>query len=228
MSLQWDVISTILILETVATLLLTLPFISSSAWRVLFQSGLAKALSRSANYVMTVFFVLLGVVFADSVREMMRYRHSEVDESSFANNPNAVANVHMKLFRAQRNFLIAGYSLFLVLVEWRLVKLISSEAKLKASEQAAIKQAKSASETASLLMDKSKQQSSKDDDEESKEMDKLRKALALAQQEVKSKDADLEAIKKQAESTNREYDRLSSEFQALQQQMSQSEDKKTS
>ncbi len=34
--------------------------------------------------------------------------------------------------------------------------------------------------------------------------------------ELKSKDLELEAMKKQAESTNREYDRLTSEFQELQ------------
>ena len=42
---------------------------------------------------------------------------------------------------------------FIVRVEWRLINLISSEATLAASEQAAIKQAKSASEVAKRLME---------------------------------------------------------------------------
>ena len=37
------------------------------SWRVVFQSGIVKSLSNYANYVFTVFFVLLGVVFAGKI-----------------------------------------------------------------------------------------------------------------------------------------------------------------
>ncbi len=51
----------------------------------------------------------------------------------------------MRLFRAQRNFYLSGFALFLCLVIQRLVRLISSGATLEAEKDAAIKQASSAS-----------------------------------------------------------------------------------
>ncbi len=53
--------------------------------------------------------------------------------------------MHMRLFRAQRNFYISGFALFLCLVIKRMVALISSAATLEAEKEAAVKQAKSAS-----------------------------------------------------------------------------------
>ena len=44
---------------------------------------------------------------------MRKYNHTDTAETSLANNPNTVDHIHMKLFRAQRNFYIAGFSLFL-------------------------------------------------------------------------------------------------------------------
>ena len=53
--------------------------------------------------------------------------------------------MHMRLFRAQRNFYISGFALFLCLVVRRLVSLISVSATLEAEKEAAMKQAASAS-----------------------------------------------------------------------------------
>jgi len=53
------------------------------------------------------------LICIDSIREMVKYTHSDKAEASMANNPNTVDHIHMKLFRAQRNFYIAGFSLFL-------------------------------------------------------------------------------------------------------------------
>merc|ERR1712243_236222 len=60
--------------------------------------------------------------------------------------------MHMRLFRAQRNFYIAGFALFLCLVIKRLVGLISANAGLQAEKEAAMKQAESASRTAEALL----------------------------------------------------------------------------
>ena len=46
---------------------------------------------------------------ADSIRDVYKYSNDEVDKS----NPANEINLHMKLFRAQRNFYIAGFALFL-------------------------------------------------------------------------------------------------------------------
>lgn len=58
----------------------------------------------------------------------------------------------MRLFRAQRNFYISGFALFLSLVIRRLCSLISSLASMQATSEAALKQAASATTTAKNLL----------------------------------------------------------------------------
>ncbi len=77
--------------------------------------------------------------------------------------------MHMRLFRAQRNFYISGFALFLCLVIKRLVGLISTSATLEAEKEAAMKQAASASRAAETLMDSG--------DGDSKQVKELQKEL---------------------------------------------------
>jgi B-cell receptor-associated protein 31 len=46
----------------------------------------------------------------DSIRELRKYSGAEVTD---LNTPHAEAHAHMKQFRSQRNFYIAGFALFL-------------------------------------------------------------------------------------------------------------------
>ena len=46
----------------------------------------------------------------DSIRELRKYAGVEVKDLS---TPQAEAHAHMKQFRSQRNFYIAGFALFL-------------------------------------------------------------------------------------------------------------------
>ena len=82
---------------------------------------------------------------------------------------DAQMQMHMRLFRAQRNFYISGFALFLCLVIKRLVGLISANAILQAERTAAIKQAASASKAAEQLMESS---DSKGVDQKTKELEK--------------------------------------------------------
>lgn len=50
----------------------------------------------------------------DAIREVVKYSSEEVVEEA-KHNPLAENAVHMKLFRAQRNFYIAGISVFMYL-----------------------------------------------------------------------------------------------------------------
>ena len=68
------------------------------------------------------------------------------------NNPQAELQAHMKLFRAERNMYMSGFSLFMLVVLRRLVMLITRQAQVEASNQAALKQAQGASEQARKLM----------------------------------------------------------------------------
>ena len=55
------------------------------------------------------------VFVTDGVRDVYRYS-SPLSPDEMRNNPSAEAVLHMKLFRAQRNFYIAGFALFLCLL----------------------------------------------------------------------------------------------------------------
>lgn len=50
--------------------------------------------------------------FSDAVREVQKYSGPEPMQDAKV-NPNVYDHVHMKLFRAQRNLYISGFSLFL-------------------------------------------------------------------------------------------------------------------
>jgi len=60
------------------------------------------------------------VLLSDGVRDVYRYS-SPVTADEIRNNPTAETMLHLKLFRAQRNFYIAGFALFLCLLVFVLV-----------------------------------------------------------------------------------------------------------
>lgn len=64
----------------------------------------------------------------------------------------------VRLFRAQRNFYISGFSIFLVLVIRRLIVLISDQATVLAQSEASMGQAQSATLAARTLMSRQREQ----------------------------------------------------------------------
>jgi len=110
---------------------------------------------------------------------------------------------NMRLFRAQRNFYISGIALFLSFVIKRFIALVTLQASLVAQSEASLKQAKSASAAAKSLLTRD------NGDGESEVLTELRKELELIK-------ADRDAIKSQAESVSKEYDRLMAEHEKLQ------------
>merc|ERR1712183_157808 len=110
--------------------------------------------------------------------------------------------MHMRLFRAQRNFYISGFALFLFLVIKKLVALISANAGLEAAKEAAMKQAESASRAAESLMTAPVDESTGTTDVEN-----LKEALEKAETAKK----DVNSMKSQSESLAKEYDRLMEE-----------------
>lgn len=122
----------------------------------------------------------------------------------------------MKLFRAQRNFYIAGFALFLFLVIRRLVTLITDLAQLGIQAEAAMKQAKSASDAAKNLMDNDgKSGGDKSSSVGDKELPKLKELLKTKEKELEKAKSSEEALKRQADNLTKEYDRLNVEFSSL-------------
>jgi len=214
MSIQWTIIATFLYFEIAAVLLLLIPFISPSKWQKVFRSRFLLSLG---NQVTIYFYILIGVLvlfFLDAIREMSKYGDIGTNTDHQHQHLDAEIQNHMKLFRAQRNFFISGFSLFLSLVIRRLANLISNQAQLMATNEAALKQASSATETAKKLMNQ-KKTGETGENERNEIVVELETKLAETKEAQRKAENEASAIKSQAESVSKEYDRLLEEYSKL-------------
>merc|ERR1712130_1086573 len=115
--------------------------------------------------------------------------------------------MHMRLFRAQRNFYISGFALFLFLVIKKLVSHISANAGLQAAKEAAIKQAESASRAAEALVTASGKDSGDSKDTDTVDIKELKESLEKARKEAEAANKDVKSMKAQSQSLAKEYDR---------------------
>lgn len=215
MSLVWTLIATFLYAEIVVVLLLVLPIASPHKWSRLFKSKFLAMLAQQAHLY---FFLIMGVLILfllDAIREMRKY---STHEAGGHEHLNVEMQHSMRLFRAQRNFYISGFAIFLVLVIRRLVTLISAQANLLAQSEASMKQAQSATAAARTLMAEKSTEKAKEATEDSTltELNELRKKVQELTADLNREKKDKEALKSQAESLNKEYDRLTDEYSKLQ------------
>lgn len=222
MSIQWTIIATFLYVEIGVVLLLVLPVASPKRWQGIFRSRFLNSLSRQASLYFYVLLFVLVLFLLDAIREMRKYSSSDPHTThSHPQQLDLEMQVNMRLFRAQRNFYISGFALFLSLVIKRLVTLISSLATMQAQSEAALKQAASASTTArDLITQKGIAAQNSSNEAHDEEVNSLKTRLKKLEKELESERLDKEAIKKQAESTNTEYDRLTEEYSKLQKKLS--------
>ncbi|EDW78986.1 uncharacterized protein Dwil_GK10890 [Drosophila willistoni] len=217
MSLVWTLIAGFLYAEIIVVLLLVLvgnPY----RWNRFFKS---KFLAMMAQQAHIYFFLIMGVLvlfLLEAIREMRKYSSHE---QSGEVHLNVEMQHSMRLFRAQRNFYISGFSIFLVLVIRRLVTLISAQANLMAQSEASMKQAQSATAAARSLMEDKATDKAKEATEDTtlNELNKLRERVQQLTADLNREKKDKEAVKSQAESINREYDRLTEEYSKLQKQI---------
>jgi len=203
MSLHWTLIAGFLYVEIAVMMLFLIPFISNKVWSKLFKSRFLKGIENQLGYYFYILVAILVLFFLDAIREMNKYSDTPASDASHATHLDAQMQAHMRLFRAQRNFYISGFALFLSLIIRKLVALITTSATLEAELEAAMKQAQSATRAAELLMKDDKGAS--DLEEKLKEKDEeLQKALA-----------DVTSMKSQSENLTKEYDRLMAEKDKL-------------
>eukprot|EP00105_Crassostrea_gigas_P044306 XP_019928454.1 PREDICTED: B-cell receptor-associated protein 31 [Crassostrea gigas] len=225
MALQWTFVASFMYIEIAVVIILLLPFVSPGRWQKIFRSRLVSGVSAYSNIYFNVFIAILLILFVDSIREVHKYT-APTEEVDLKHNPDAANLAMMKLFRAQRNFYISGFALFLWFIIRRLLTLINEEAKLAAQCQAYKKQAESATEAAKRLMEekdnsvnKGKEDHEDLDPEEKNiavKLDQTKEQLVKTKEELKKTKVDLETLKSQATSTNNEYDRLLKEHEKLQ------------
>lgn len=214
MSLQWTIIATFLYVEIAVVLLLVLPVASPQRWQKILKSRFLLFLSNQASVYFLVLLAVLVLFFLDAIREMRKYSSPEVEHTHL----DAEMQVNMRLFRAQRNFYISGFALFLSLVIRRLITLIAQQATLLAQSEAAMRQAQSATTTAQSLLAQNQTSKAQNDTNEAhdKEVTDLKEKLAKAEKALEREKIDKDALKTQAESVNKEYDRLNEEYRKLQ------------
>jgi len=132
MSIHWTLIAGFLYAEIGTILLLLVPFISTKMWNKVFKSRFLRGLESQLIYYFYVLVAILILFFLDAIREMQKYSAEETQQKTVGmSHLDTQMQMHMRLFRAQRNFYIAGFALFLCLVIKRLVGLISANAGLQ-------------------------------------------------------------------------------------------------
>ncbi|KAM3875251.1 tRNA-dihydrouridine(20a/20b) synthase [NAD(P)+]-like [Diretmus argenteus] len=227
MTLQWTAVALFLYVEIAVLLILCLGFISARRWQSIFQLNIWNSVARLWNKVFLTMIIILIVLFLDAVREVRKYSSAGHDMDSKL-HPNMFDHLHMKLFRAQRNLYISGFSVFLWLVMRRVVTLIDQLATASGTTASLQMQADGANQAAKKYMEdnellKQTLMEGKGTKVTAEGMELLRKELEALKGELKtSKDAlknsesEAEAMKRQTDGLAKEYDRLLKEHQELQ------------
>ncbi|XP_013777415.1 B-cell receptor-associated protein 31-like [Limulus polyphemus] len=222
MSLQWTLIAGFLYAEIGFMTLLLLPLISPTRWHRIFKSKFFQAVTNQAHVYFTICIVGLVLVFLDSIREIRKHAEGRKLETEHG-HLDAELQHSVRMFRAERNFYISGFSLFLFLIIRRLLILISGQALLLAQNEAFMKQATSASQHAEKLMkelEMEKKEENHGNNEEKQEVHKeeveqLKQELQHAKEELEHTTNDLKQLKCQAESVNNEYMKLIDQYAEL-------------
>ncbi|KPP74811.1 B-cell receptor-associated protein 29-like, partial [Scleropages formosus] len=225
MTLQWTAVASFLYAEIVVLLILCLPFISPHRWRKIFNFNIWNRIAPYWNKGFLTMIIILIVLFLDAVREVRKYSGKESGTGEKL-NPNAFDHLHMKLFRAQRNLYISGFSLFLWLIVRRVVTLINQLAVALGTGAALQTQVDGANEAAKRYMEDNEQlkqalregrtKTAHGNEGLKRDVDKLTKELRTAEDALRRSHAEVDAMRRQMEMLNKEYDRLLREHQELQ------------
>ncbi|XP_061578450.1 B-cell receptor-associated protein 29-like [Cololabis saira] len=234
MTFQWTAVAFFLYAEIVVNLILCIPFITAQRWSSVFSWRIWSWLSPYWNKCFIAIIAALIVLLFDAIREVQKYSSPEPMEDTKM-NPNSYDHVYMKLFRAQRNLYICGFSLFLWLIMRRIMTLLNqtavtleSSAGLEAQVDGALKATKQHQEdnrTLKQALLEGEKSMSTTKQQLKLEAEKLAGQLKAADEAVRKSNAELEAMKRQAKGLAQEYDRLLREHHQLQ-NLQSAEDKK--
>ncbi|KAJ8381716.1 hypothetical protein SKAU_G00024940 [Synaphobranchus kaupii] len=237
MTLQWTVVALFLYVEIGIILILSLPFVSAQRWQKVFKFSIWDRVAPFWNKGFLTMIIILIVLFIDAVREVRKYSGAEPNKEAKL-HPNMFDHLHMKLFRAQRNLYISGFSLFLWLVMRRIITLINQLASSIGTGAALQTQAENANQAAKKYMEdnehlkqameveKVERKSAEGKELLQKEVQKLKLELESAGHALKKSRTEAEAMRRQAQGLTQEYDRLLMEHQQLQNLQQGSGDKK--
>ncbi|XP_060698877.1 tRNA-dihydrouridine(20a/20b) synthase [NAD(P)+]-like isoform X2 [Hemiscyllium ocellatum] len=230
MTLQWVAVASFLYAEIGFILFLCLPFISPRRWLKVFNFRLWEKIATYWNRAFLTIIVVLVILFFDAIREVRKYSMSHAIEKNEKMLPNMYDHLNMKLFRAQRNLYISGFSLFLWLVLRRMITLISELAIAMGESQALQVQTDNTNNAAKRYMEENEELKKaltrgKDDgtkklEEENNQLinniKELKAELKKTTEALEKSKIEMASIKKQYDGLTREYDRLLQEHDKMQ------------
>ncbi|KAB0792257.1 hypothetical protein PPYR_14216 [Photinus pyralis] len=224
MSLQWTLIAGFLYFEVFIVLMLVLPVASPKRWSAFFKSRFLQGIQQQAGFYFMMLLAILVLFLLDAIREMRKYSHTEDGDGAHSHQHlDAEMQGNMRLFRAQRNFYISGFALFLSLVIRRLVILITSQAALLAQSEAALKQAEGASKAARNFMTQQGEMAQNESNEAHDEhVSNLKRQIEELEGKLAVEKKDKLAMKTQAENLSKQYDDLAEEHSKLQKKVTAS------
>ncbi|XP_066525265.1 B-cell receptor-associated protein 29-like isoform X2 [Hoplias malabaricus] len=229
MTLQWTAVASFLYVEIGILVILCLPFVSPQRWQSVFNLRIWSSIGRYWNKGFLAMIIILIVLFLDAVREVRKYSGTEISKEAKM-TPNMFDHMHMKLFRAQRNLYISGFSLFLWLVMRRVIILINQlavahstgralHAQTEAANQAARKYMEDIELLKQTLADNTEGGKGVQNVELKRKVEKLTEELRTSAEALEASKSEVQMMKKQTEGLSKEYDRLLQEHQKLQNQM---------
>lgn len=240
MTFQWAAVASFLYAEIAILLFLCIPTISPLRWQKIFMFSLWSKIANYGNKAFLAIIILLIVLFLDAVREVRKYSGMHITEKSAVGRVNPFDHIQMKLFRAQRNLYISGFSLFLWLILRRTISLIIQLAGEMRAHITLETQVAETSEAArqSLVQNEKLKESLKikngENDGENdgnlvetnkklkQEIEELKRELQKSKNALNKKAHEITAFKKQYENLGKEYDDFSEAHKRLQ----ESEDEK--
>ncbi|CAL8068185.1 unnamed protein product [Calicophoron daubneyi] len=217
----WHLTAGFLYLEMFLVFLMMLPILSTRSWAKLFKSSWVKSVANFSSFYFNFFLLLLVIVLTEALRQVYAQRnaYNRLKEHPSDLRPETESLYLMRMFRAQRNLYIAGFALFMWFVFRRLVRLISDHAQMSASQEASLKQAQSASDAASRMLSASNDGDNPAAAKLKEEVERLTEELEEEKSARETAERNLTTLKRQAEQTEKEYDRVSGECQELQRRL---------
>lgn len=138
MSIQWTFTAGFLYFEIGVVIIMLLPIFSPRRWNQFFKSRICSMFQQHAAMYFYVFLGVLCLFLLDAVREIRKYSHNS--ETAHTNLSSEMKG-SVKLFRAQRNFYITGFTIFLAFVIRRIVTMLMIQDELTTKSENIIREA---------------------------------------------------------------------------------------
>lgn len=198
MELQWMVVFLIMCAEVFLCLLFILPLPTPLRKLICKVSSLAQ--SPQVRTALVAVFLVIAFLFVDAIRSQNHLREEAHLHRDAIAQLNSVQN---RLFRAQRNAYLTGFTLFLMLVLYRFqlntIEMLASDEKIASLK----KDLNAATEEQRRLQEQSRKGQGQSDNEKLQE---LQKEIVSLKKENKELVASLNAANKEKDSTSKKDD----------------------